>query len=95
MPHIEMTVDMLRTAGVEVDDGTANYWRVVPGRIAARHWVIEPDLSNATPFLAAAAVTGGRVTVTGWPAETTQPGVAILRCSLRPWAAWSHPVRTG
>jgi 3-phosphoshikimate 1-carboxyvinyltransferase len=78
MPHIEMTVDMLRTAGVEVDDGTANYWRVVPGRIAARHWVVEPDLSNAAVFLAAAAVTGGRVTVTGWPAESTQPGSEIL-----------------
>jgi 3-phosphoshikimate 1-carboxyvinyltransferase len=78
LPHIEMTVDMLRTAGVEVDDGTANCWRVSPGRIAARHWVIEPDLSNAAVFLAAAAVTGGRVTVAGWPAESTQPGSEIL-----------------
>ncbi|MBB6379026.1 3-phosphoshikimate 1-carboxyvinyltransferase [Pseudonocardia eucalypti] len=78
LPHIEMTVDMLRTAGVEVDDTEPNSWRVSPGPIAARDWAIEPDLSNASVFLAAAALTGGRVTVAGWPAESRQPGVAIL-----------------
>jgi 3-phosphoshikimate 1-carboxyvinyltransferase len=77
MPHIEMTVEMLREAGVEVDDSEPNTWRVQPGPIRGREWVIEPDLSNATPFLAAAAVTGGTVTVTGWPTSTTQPGDAI------------------
>ena len=77
LPHIEMTVSMLRSAGVEVDDGEPNTWRVSPGPIAAREWAVEPDLSNATPFLAAAAVTGGTVTVPGWPADTTQPGDAI------------------
>src|SRR5215210_4413171 len=40
LPHIEMSVDMLRTAGVEVDDGTANSWRVAPGPVAARDWVV-------------------------------------------------------
>ncbi|HVV23031.1 MAG TPA: 3-phosphoshikimate 1-carboxyvinyltransferase, partial [Pseudonocardiaceae bacterium] len=77
LPHIEMTVDMLRAAGVDVDDSDANTWRVAPGPIAARDWVVEPDLSNATPFLAAAAVAGGTVTVPGWPERTTQPGDAI------------------
>ncbi|MGH3881643.1 MAG: 3-phosphoshikimate 1-carboxyvinyltransferase, partial [Actinophytocola sp.] len=77
MPHIEMTVHMLREAGVTVDDGEPNRWRVEPGPVAAPDWRIEPDLSNATPFLAAAAVTGGSVTVPGWPADTTQPGDAI------------------
>ncbi|HEX3784597.1 MAG TPA: 3-phosphoshikimate 1-carboxyvinyltransferase [Pseudonocardiaceae bacterium] len=77
MPHIEMTVDMLRGARVEVDDTEPNTWRVAPGPISGRDWVIEPDLSNATPFLAAAAVTGGSVTVTGWPVSTTQPGEGI------------------
>ena len=79
MPHIEMTVAMMRDAGVSVDDSEPNTWRVEPGPIAVRDWAIEPDLSNATPFLAAAAVTGGAVTVTGWPASTTQPGDAIRR----------------
>lgn len=78
LPHIEMTVAMLREAGVEVDDGLPNTWRVAPGPVAARDWVVEPDLSNAAVFLAAAAVTGGEVTVAGWPADSTQPGAEIL-----------------
>jgi 3-phosphoshikimate 1-carboxyvinyltransferase len=77
MPHVEMTVRMLREAGVRVDDGEPNTWRIEHGPIAARDWRVEPDLSNATPFLAAAAVTGGTVTISGWPAVTTQPGDAI------------------
>ncbi|GAA0240979.1 3-phosphoshikimate 1-carboxyvinyltransferase [Saccharothrix mutabilis subsp. mutabilis] len=77
LPHIEMTVAMLREAGVTVDDSTPNQWRVEPGPIAARTHAIEPDLSNAMPFLAAAAVTGGEVTIPGWPAATTQPGAAV------------------
>jgi 3-phosphoshikimate 1-carboxyvinyltransferase len=74
LPHIEMTVAMLREAGVVVDDSEPDTWRVEHGPIAACDWVVEPDLSNATPFLAAAAVTGDTVTVPGWPANTTQPG---------------------
>ncbi|WP_405141457.1 3-phosphoshikimate 1-carboxyvinyltransferase [Sphaerisporangium sp. NBC_01403] len=74
MPHIEMTVQMLRAAGVRVDDGEPDVWRVEPGPIAARDLTVEPDLSNAAPFLAAALVTGGTVTIPGWPDETTQGG---------------------
>jgi 3-phosphoshikimate 1-carboxyvinyltransferase len=74
LPHIEMTVQMLRQHGVEVDDGDANRWAVAPGPVAAFDHDIEPDLSNAAPFLALGAVTGGRVTVRDWPGETTQPG---------------------
>lgn len=76
-PHIEMTVQMLRTVGVEVDDSEPDVWRVAPGPIRGNEWRIEPDLSNATPFLAAAAVTGGEVTIPSWPLATTQPGDAI------------------
>ena len=72
-PHIAMTVSMLRDAGVDVDDSEANRWRVSPGPIAARHWDIEPDLSNAVPFLAAAVVSGGIVRLTGWPQVSIQP----------------------
>ncbi|MGC0364889.1 3-phosphoshikimate 1-carboxyvinyltransferase [Rhodococcus sp. 27YEA15] len=81
MPHIDMTVEMLREVGVAVTTpatgGDADTWRVKPGPIRAIDWVIEPDLSNATPFLAAAAVTGGSVSVPLWPSTTTQPGDAI------------------
>jgi 3-phosphoshikimate 1-carboxyvinyltransferase len=76
-PHIAMTVSMLRDAGVDVDDSEANRWRVEPGPIAARHWSIEPDLSNAVPFLAAAVVSGGIVRLTGWPRVSIQPAEDI------------------
>ncbi len=106
VPHIGMTVRMLRACGVEVDSpdlgagrdpgrtsaaagpdqpaGTSgrqifrNEWRVFPGPIAARQIVIEPDLSNAVPFLAAALATGGEVTVADWPADSLQPAGRII-----------------
>ncbi|WP_436773560.1 3-phosphoshikimate 1-carboxyvinyltransferase [Yinghuangia sp. YIM S09857] len=74
MPHIEMTVAMLRAAGARVDDSEPDVWRVAPGPLAARDMVVEPDLSNAAPFIAAALVVGGTVTIRDWPRETTQPG---------------------
>jgi 3-phosphoshikimate 1-carboxyvinyltransferase len=77
-PHIAMTVAMLRQAGVEVDDATTNRWTVRPGAVAARHWHIEPDLSNAVPFIAAAVVSAGTVRITGWPAASIQPADTIL-----------------
>jgi 3-phosphoshikimate 1-carboxyvinyltransferase len=86
LPHIEMTVAALRDAGVEVDTSTANRWLVRPGRIDLADQVIEPDLSNAAPFLAAALVAGGSVTVPLWPASTTQPG-ALLAELLRSMGA--------
>nr|SBP00660.1 5-Enolpyruvylshikimate-3-phosphate synthase [Nonomuraea gerenzanensis] len=77
LPHIEMTVEMLRAVGVRVDAGERNVWRVEPGPIAARDMTVEPDLSNAAPFLAAALVTGGTVTIPAWPLRTTQAGDAL------------------
>lgn len=74
LPHIEMTVAMLRDRGIAVDDAEPNRWVVSPGPIAALDVTIEPDLSNAAPFLAAAAVTGGTVSIPGWPSRTNQPG---------------------
>jgi 3-phosphoshikimate 1-carboxyvinyltransferase len=77
LPHIEMTVAMLRERGVQVDDGGANRWAVAPGTVAALDEAVEPDLSNAAPFLALAATSGGSVTVRDWPEHTTQPGDAL------------------
>ena len=77
-PHIAMTVAMLRQAGVDVDDSVANRWRVHPGPVAPRHWDVEPDLTNAAAFLAAAVVTGGTVRITGWPATSVQAADDIL-----------------
>jgi 3-phosphoshikimate 1-carboxyvinyltransferase len=76
-PHIEMTVQMLTDRGVQVDTDGATRWAVAPGPVGGGDCDIEPDLSNATVFLAAAAVTGGQLTVPGWPQHTTQAGDAI------------------
>jgi 3-phosphoshikimate 1-carboxyvinyltransferase len=74
LPHIDMTVAMLRDRGVAVATDEPNRWVVSPTAIRAVDTVIEPDLSNAAPFLAAALVTTGTVTVARWPHSTTQPG---------------------
>ncbi|MGZ4602845.1 MAG: 3-phosphoshikimate 1-carboxyvinyltransferase [Kineosporiaceae bacterium] len=73
-PHVVMTVEALRDVGVVVDEADTSTWRVDPGPIGALDVQVEPDLSNAAPFVAAAAVTGGRVRVPGWPQYTTQAG---------------------
>jgi 3-phosphoshikimate 1-carboxyvinyltransferase len=78
MPHVEMTVTTLREHGVDVE-ATDRGWRLAPGPIGALDRLVEPDLSNAAPFLAAALVTRGRVTVRDWPTVTTQPGAQLDR----------------
>ncbi len=77
LPHIRMTVEVLREAGVVVDDTRPDIWRVHPGPVAARDVRVEPDLSNAAPFLCAALAVGGTVRVPGWPTSTTQPGAML------------------
>ncbi|SDW34652.1 3-phosphoshikimate 1-carboxyvinyltransferase [Arthrobacter sp. cf158] len=74
LDHISMTVSVLRSVGVSVDDSVPNHWRVSPGPIRAFDQRIEQDLSNAGPFLAAALATGGTVRIPNWPAGTTQVG---------------------
>ena len=73
-PHIAMTVRMLQAAGADVtgtrSGGRADRpdgWRVRPGRLDLGSVTVEPDLSNAGPFLAAALVTGGTLSLPGWP----------------------------
>jgi 3-phosphoshikimate 1-carboxyvinyltransferase len=73
-----MTLEVLRARGVEVETPEVGRWLVKPGPIAAIDVQIEPDLSNAAPFLAAAVVTGGSVTISGWPTATTQVGNDLL-----------------
>lgn len=81
LPHIEMTVRMLRDAGADVEVGAGarpDHWVVRPGRLHLGDFTVEPDLSNAGPFLAAALVTGGSVTIRDWPAVSLQAADAIL-----------------
>ena len=79
LPHIEMTIEVLRARGVDVSTPNVGEWIVAPGQLAGRTVDIEPDLSNAAPFLCAALVAGGSVTITGWPETTTQVGADLAQ----------------
>jgi 3-phosphoshikimate 1-carboxyvinyltransferase len=98
-PHIGMTVQMLRDRGAEVEAGSrlrggsaaqqsvSDIWRVHPGGLSGGTIAVEPDLSNSAPFLAAAMVTGGSVTIMDWPASSLQPAELILDLLARMGAA--------
>lgn len=81
MPHLKMTVEMLADAGVAASISTNGQgkpsFKVEPGELKLDRVVIEPDLSNAAAFLAAAMVTSGKVEVPHWPEHTTQAGDQI------------------
>lgn len=72
--HVDMTLRVLAELGVSVSSPRPFSWRVEPGPISPFTVRVEPDLSNAGPFLCAAAVTGGEVVMRGWPADSTQIG---------------------
>ena len=87
-PHLDMTVAMMRAFGATVAaDGDT--WTVAPGGYRPHDVEVEPDLSNAAPFLAAAVVTGGTVRVPGWPVTTDQPGAALPALLERAGARWT------
>ncbi|MGB3413298.1 MAG: 3-phosphoshikimate 1-carboxyvinyltransferase [Microbacteriaceae bacterium] len=77
LPHIEMTIQTLRDRGIEVESLGNGVWRVPAGTIRGRNLTIEPDLSNAAPFLASALLRGGTVTIQDWPTSTTQVGAQL------------------
>ena len=79
LPHIEMTLETLRSRGVDARSLDERSWRVEPGPISGGEVVIEPDLSNAGPFLAAAMVCAGQITIPHWPSKTTQVGAEFER----------------
>ena len=77
LPHIEMTIAMLREFGGKVnigEDAQGRFWKVSPEPLIGRELVIEPDLSNAAPFMAAPIICGGEIIIKDWPKQTTQPG---------------------
>lgn len=80
LPHVSMTVAALRAAGADIveDFSGKPTWFVGPAELRPGTIEVEADLSNAAPFLAAAAVTGGTVEIPRWPATTTQAGAHIV-----------------
>ncbi|HEV7957630.1 MAG: aroA [Microbacteriaceae bacterium] len=86
LPHIEMTIAALRARGVNVHTPEPGHWIVEPGPVAGIEARIEPDLSNAAPFLISAIVAGGTVRISGWPESTTQVGADLERL-LPLWGA--------
>ena len=88
-PHIDMTISMLRLFGATVEvnqDSSApskTSWRVLPGKLTGQDLIVEPDLSNAAPFMAAAMVCGGTVVIRDWPKESTQPGDQLRQIFTR------------
>jgi 3-phosphoshikimate 1-carboxyvinyltransferase len=93
LPHIEMSVRMLRGAGASVEVGAGprpDRWMVEPGRLNLGDFTVEPDLSNAGPFLAAALVTGGSVTIRDWPEVSLQAADAILDVVTQLGGSVSH-----
>ncbi|WP_295012276.1 3-phosphoshikimate 1-carboxyvinyltransferase [uncultured Microbacterium sp.] len=77
MPHIDMTIEALVRRGIKVERPGAGEWLVQAGIPRAIDVTIEPDLSNAAPFLGAALVQGGAVSIAGWPSRSTQPGALL------------------
>ncbi len=71
LPHIEMTIAMLRQFGAKIIESDS--WQI-SGRLTGQDLIIEPDLSNAAPFMAAPMICGGTVVIKDWPKQTTQPG---------------------
>ncbi|WP_194765468.1 3-phosphoshikimate 1-carboxyvinyltransferase [Microbacterium sp. UFMG61] len=77
LPHIDMTIEALSRRGIRIERPATGEWLVEAGVPRAKEIHIEPDLSNAAPFLAAALVTGGAVSIPGWPVHSTQPGALL------------------
>ncbi len=77
LPHIDMTIESLSKRGIHIERPAPGEWLVEAGAPRGKNVTIEPDLSNAAPFLAAAMLTGGEVTITGWPPHSTQPGALL------------------
>ena len=97
LPHIRMTVADLGASGVRVEaDEAARRWRVSPGEVQLPQRVtVEPDLSNAAPFLGAALIASGTVRVPHWPVETTQPGGLLPGYLERMGATVTFPEEDG
>jgi 3-phosphoshikimate 1-carboxyvinyltransferase len=83
-PYIEMTLQVMNAFGAIVEAQGLDRFLIRPGQTyRGRSYAIEPDASAASYFFAAAAVTGGRVTVEGLSRDSLQGDVAFCDCLAR------------
>ncbi len=81
-PYIRMTIEVMKSFGVEVtfNDSFSNFTIDAPQTYQPREYAIEPDASAASYFWAAAAICGGEVTVEGLSARSLQGDVEFVSC---------------
>lgn len=78
-PYVHMTLQMIRDFGGHIDaPADLSHFRIQPSRYQSRVYDIEPDASAASYFFAAAAITGGQVTVTGLHRQSLQGDVHFV-----------------
>ena len=83
-PYVHMTLGVMRQFGIEIAAGDLTRFHVpAPSRYRGCDYAIEPDASAASYFWAAAAITGGRVTVEGLDRQSLQGDVAFCECLRR------------
>ena len=79
MPYIDITLAVMAAFGVHVTNDGYNHFRIEGGQqYQSRVYNIEPDASNASYFFAAAAITGGRVTVQHLNLDSAQGDVQFV-----------------
>ncbi len=80
-PYVRMTLAVMSAFGIRVDGSRLDSFAIAAGRrYAGRDYAVEPDASAASYFWAAAAITGGRVTVAGLTRDALQGDVAFCEC---------------
>jgi 3-phosphoshikimate 1-carboxyvinyltransferase len=77
-PYVRITTAVMRAFGVEIHVGDLQAFDIHPGKYRGRTYAIEPDASAASYFFAAAAITGGQVTVAGLSPGSLQGDVAFV-----------------
>jgi len=88
-PYVELTLAVMRSFGVAVDAGDYERFEIPRRQYAATDYAVEPDASAASYFFAAAAITGGEVTVEGLGRESLQGDIrfcdrlAQMGCEVR------------
>lgn len=78
-PYVEMTLAVMADFGIRVAAApTLHFFQIPQGKYQARSYAIEGDASGASYFWAAAAITGGRVTIANIPLPSLQGDTRLL-----------------